>query len=558
MALEHSTVPVGSGFDPARPDHVAKVLAAVTTAHGPGWELSHYDPATRTAHVQRRSAITTTTTAPVDGRSKLVTLGPGFGPNDAEKAAALLAAMPDHAGMVMTRYDPWRDEVELTRLTPDEARAREAVAVALAVKPWDVQVHHDPTGGFIFQVPASYTPSKHDAKLLEVATTVVGRPGWYLDADVPGLRVRMVPANPPTFPAVIPYPAQIANNLAQQGKLLVGQTLPATGDQPGGWLAVNLDDTPHIAVNGTTGSGKSVCINALIRSAMIAGMELAVIDLPHKAVDFTWVKPYVRPHGWGCESLEDAVVVFKLLYQEGERRARLLKQYDVEKLTKLPDKVRAELPRILIVVDELSGLLQLTDKLLGLPKEHPDRIAATQENALHSLVLGELLKIAAQMRFVGLHLVLSTQVANTTTGIPPKLRTLLGGKLLLGVNQNDNNRNQTFNDPASVPTIPEQLKIDAAAGRGSGTAELEGQPPVVFKSAYADTADHKTAIARLRRVTGEMAEPSDEQRREFLSFLYEDEDGQPRPTLPDTPLDSNGRRLRGAAAAAKALKDAAA
>lgn len=562
-------IKVGQKFNPGRSDHVAKVLDSIDAdRYGDGWQISHYDQQAGILYLERRDAVTSVASA--SQGTCTVNLGRDFGPRDGQKAAARLEGSPEYAGMTMVSYDPYAGHAQLAKLTDAQKRCRGAVANVLGVEPWDVQVSSRRGGGYTVTLPSRYTPSKHDKGLTEVATGVVGKPGWYLDIDVARLTMQIVPSEPPTFPAKIGFPEDVAKQFAAEGKILFGKTLAATGDQDGEWIALDVSRAPHTSVNGTTGAGKSGAINSIIHSALLAGFELAVIDVPHKARDFAWVKPYVRQHGWGCNSLEDSVVAMKLLYEEGMRRASLLEQYDVEKMSRLPKDVLAENPPVLIVVDELSGLLQLAPKLEGLPKDHPDRVEAMQENALHSMLLGVILKIAAELRFTQMYLLLGTQVANDTTGVPPKLRTLLSGKLLLGVNQNDANRRQTFNDATAVPQIPEHLKV-GKAGIGSGTCELEGQRPAVFKGVYEDPEDHLAAIQRfLLPKPGVQHEPTDAHRRRFCSFLYEDEDGEPIAQLSDAkrfsggPLandpdaagmfDHDGKRLTGAAAAAAASR----
>ena len=138
------------------------------------------------------------------------------------------------------------------------------------------------------------------------------------------------------------------------------------------------------------------------------------------------------------------------------------------------------------------------------------------------------------------------------------------------MNANKSNRQQTFNDPDGVPEIPDHIRVDKAAGRGVGAAEMEGQRPAVFKGVFADIAEHRAFIESLGRRRARCPEPSDELRRQHCSFLYEDVDGEPLPQLADTaprfsggPLpndpdagavDAMGNPLRGAAAAAHASK----
>ena len=88
-----------------------------------------------------------------------------------DPVAAELAAEQAHVDLVYARLD------EAT------SRCRSAVAVALGVKPWAVRARPRTGGGFDLELPESYSPSRHDKKLAEVATSVVGRDGWYVDVD---------------------------------------------------------------------------------------------------------------------------------------------------------------------------------------------------------------------------------------------------------------------------------------------------------------------------------------------------------------------------------------
>src|SRR5690625_7589503 len=106
----------------------------------------------------------------------------------------------------MTRFEPHLNHAVLEQLDEEVVRARGAVANALSVKPWLVQAASRPGGGFVIELPKTYMPSKHDEKLTEVAETVVGAPGWYLDIDPKALRAQVIPAEPPSFEAMIRYP----------------------------------------------------------------------------------------------------------------------------------------------------------------------------------------------------------------------------------------------------------------------------------------------------------------------------------------------------------------
>src|SRR5690606_18852657 len=115
----------------------------------------------------------------------------------------------------------------------------------------------------------------------------------------------------------------------------------------------------HVQLGGTSGSGKSVTLNGLIASAVAGGAELAIADVPSKAVDFDSWRPFVRPGGWGCASFEENAVMLQTLYDEGQERAKVLPRYGAKNLTQLPADVQKTMKPVLVVVDEMTGLFAM-------------------------------------------------------------------------------------------------------------------------------------------------------------------------------------------------------
>lgn len=215
----------------------------------------------------------------------------------------------------------------------------------------------------------------------------------------------------------------------------------------------------------------------------------------HNSVDFFWVKDYVRDGGWGCASLEHQVTALALVYEEGQRRAKVLAERGATKWTELPK--HEQFKPIFVLLDEVTGLIQMDDKPQGVPKDHPMMQEVLQSNLLRATMLSHMKKIAAEMRFVGIRMVLSSQVSSVNTGIPTALRMNLANKMLMGANPTDNNRKLALSDPTSVPKVPENVRQDGKAAKGVGVAELEGQPPSVFKSFYAPTEELRKALDQL-------------------------------------------------------------
>lgn len=499
MAIERLQVPVGTSFDQTNQQHIDTVLRGVAeSGKGTGWEIQSYDPVTGMVTVSRRGLMTRVTRHAANRQeSYRVDLMRGTRPSDGDKVAAELESDPQHEGFFMTDFDPYVSEATLSRLSKQELRCRAAVANALGVKPWDVKVRSRPAGGFTLNLPNTYTPSKHDEKLAEVASEIIGKPGWYVETAPSELTATIIPSSPPTFEPVLPYPmdALPKPGSAVMPPLPIGETLAERGDRPNGTLTLDFADAPHSQIAGLTGGGKSVTLNVIIAGALAAGAELVIIDVPQKSVDFDMWRPFVRRGGWGCESYEENATVLEQLYQEGERRAATFKRYGVKKLADLPADVRSTMPEVLIVVDEVTGLFSMDNVPKRLDADDPLRVEAESRNYARELIKTFIEKIAAEQRFVGYHLVLSTQVASTNTGVGTALRTNLPHKFILGATATDGNRKLVFPDVTRVPQVPEHVRAQADVARGVGVADLPGQPPAVFKSYFASEQTLQEGLA---------------------------------------------------------------
>ena len=514
MATEKITVNLPDGFDPQR--HLRALEKRISEQFGDGFEISSINVKTRVATASRQASITEVSGG--EENSFEVRLPRGTKPADGEKVATRLIA--DYPECEMTRFEPFLGKATLTKSSPETSRARGALAVALGVKPWDVQVSPRRDGGYDLELPRSYVPSKHDDKLTEVATAVIGHEGWYVGVNAAKLTASVIPSDPPTFPTAIPYPFGTLKK-APRDQLMLGLTLGGAGKSVGAPLMLDFETAPHTQISGTSGSGKSVLLNTMLTGVLAGGSEICIIDLPHKAVDFVWIKDYVRDAGWGCASLPAAVTSLTLVYKEGERRAKVLAQKGVTKWTEL--KPEDQFKPIFVLLDEVTGLIQLEDIPKGVPKDHPMVQEANQVNLLKATLLSFMKKISAEMRFVGIRMVLSSQVSSVNTGIPTSLRMNLANKTLLGSNPNSGNKRLALSDPASVPNIPENVKQDGQAARGVGVSEFEGQEPSVFKSFYAPTSDLRSALDGLGLRKTNQPEPTPAEIAKNTPSLDEDE-----------------------------------
>ena len=172
-------------------------------------------------------------------------------------------------------------------------------------------------------------------------------------------------------------------------------------DVSGKAFAVDLARMPHLLVAGATGSGKSVCVNALITSILMHArpdeVRLLLVDLKRVELAPYDGLPHLLQHV--IVETHEAKAALNWAVHEMEERYKLLASRTVRNIAGYNDKVGpdARLPFVVLVIDELADLIMRE----GRKVEDP------------------IVKIAQKARAVGIHLVLATQrpSVNVVTGL---------------------------------------------------------------------------------------------------------------------------------------------
>lgn len=189
-------------------------------------------------------------------------------------------------------------------------------------------------------------------------------------------------------------------------------------DASGQPLIADMTSMPHCLIAGTTGSGKSVCINSIIMSIMYTQrpdmvklilvdpkvVEMAPFkDIPHLMCPvITESAKATSVLEWACEKMEER---YALLAEAGVRniagynaltREELIERFNAttpEEEAKIPKKM----PYMVIIIDELADLMMTSGKE----------------------VEGHIVRIAQKARAIGIHLILATQrpQATVVTGL---------------------------------------------------------------------------------------------------------------------------------------------
>jgi S-DNA-T family DNA segregation ATPase FtsK/SpoIIIE len=206
-------------------------------------------------------------------------------------------------------------------------------------------------------------------------------------------------------------------------------------DASGEPLITDLAKMPHCLIAGTTGSGKSVCINSIIMSIMYVQrpdlVKLILVD--PKVVEMAPFKdiphlmcPVINDASratsvleWACEKMDER---YDLLAEAGVRNLKDYNSLTQEELVEKfqpgsPEeeaKIPKKLPFIVIIVDELADLMMTSGKE----------------------VEAYIVRLAQKARAVGIHLILATQrpQATVVTGLikanmPSKIAFRVGSRM---------------------------------------------------------------------------------------------------------------------------------
>lgn len=563
--------PLPTSFNPEIAEHVFKVLSGVIDAYGPGFEMVSFDRGSRVATFCRSSQVAVVSGE--EGNIKQINIPGDVRESDGERYAATLS--DTYPGFELTSFQPHLGRAIIQRMEDRPRRVREAVAEALSVKPWRVQITSRPDGGFSLGLPSRFSMSRDQVKLEEIATTVAGRPGWWVHTDPVNLTADMLPGEPPTFPAAAPTPLRASTpvfDLKAKGslKIPVGIAMSAPGEKTWDTFYLDMKAGAHCQVGGISGGGKSVTINAIIHAWLARGAELVVIDTPAKAVDFKWCKPFVRPGGWGCEGDAESATAIELVRREGVERAKVLGKLGVENWMQAWDK-GAHFTPLVVVIDELTALFTME----AVPKAGRDappkmlqmKEEAEQTNFYKTILSRGIKRSLAELRSVGVFIIVSTQVASATTGIDPAMRTNLHHKVLMGSRPTEQQKKLIFADISRLPEIPDSILSDPDAVRGVGVADPEGGVPTIIKSYFRTTEEYAAHLASIGRtptvgsleptraqiadVTGMDEMLSDVDLERQATAARRESMGDPVAPIPGMEaLDHDGQPLTGAAKAA--------
>ncbi len=237
-------------------------------------------------------------------------------------------------------------------------------------------------------------------------------------------------------------------------------------DIEGKVIVTDISKSPHLLIAGRTGSGKSVCINTLITSLVIANppekvrlilidpkrVELSLYnDLPHLLTDEIIIYP------------EDASAALKWLVCEMENRYSILKEGGFRSIEDYNLQKEEKLPYLVLIIDEFYALMQIAQKII-------------EDSLIH---------LSAMARAVGIHLIFATQrpSAEVVTGV---IKSNLPSRIAF----------QTFSKTDSR-IILDTSGAESLLGNGDMLFSFAGLPPVRIQGAFISTNEVRSLVGKI-------------------------------------------------------------
>jgi DNA segregation ATPase FtsK/SpoIIIE-like protein len=376
------------------------------------------------------------------------------------------------------------DSENATTITAQEidenARLLEESLAQFGVSARVARVHPGPViTRYDLEPAAGVKVSRIEALADDLALALRAR-GLRILAPIPGeAAVGIEIANPK--PATVTFREIVESDAFQQStsKLTLALGRTASGEV----FIADLANMPHLLIAGTTGSGKSVCVNTLVASILLRATpsEVQFVLIDPKKLELAPYNELRNHHVTHRPDLseyvltrpDEAVKALRSVLVEMERRYDLLAEKGARHIDEYNEEVLRDggkedqrLPYLVIVIDELADLMIMA------AKEVEEPIA----------------RLAQLARAVGIHLVLATQrpSVDVITGV---IKANFPARIAFRVAMKVDSR-----------TILDTNGAETLLGRGDMLFQHSGEPnPVRLQGALVTRGEIDRLIAHIRK-----------------------------------------------------------
>lgn len=299
-------------------------------------------------------------------------------------------------------FDPIKQKkINSTEFTKSNKEILERVLRDFGVNAKVVEIHIGPAvTEYELTVPAGTKVSRIVNINKEIALALAAK-DVIIQAPIPGKSTIGVEIPNPTISSVtLREVLESPQNLKSDAKICAALGKDIMGTPK----VMDLTKMPHLLVAGSTGSGKSVCINGIIASILMRYKpnEVKLVLVDPKKVELTNYNGI--PHLL-CPVVSDpkkASLTLQQVVSEMDKRFTLFSECEVKNISgyneliekenkKHPDSPQAKMPYIVVIIDELADLMLVASK------EVEDSIT----------------RITQLARAAGIHLIVATQRPST-------------------------------------------------------------------------------------------------------------------------------------------------
>jgi DNA segregation ATPase FtsK/SpoIIIE, S-DNA-T family len=158
-------------------------------------------------------------------------------------------------------------------------------------------------------------------------------------------------------------------------------------------IIANLENMPHMLIAGTTGSGKSVCVNSILTSMLLYNTpdDLRLVLVDPKRVELTGYNGIPHLLGPVVVEMDRVIGALQWMTREMDKRYHNFAQVGSRNIIDYNAKMKLQgqkkLPYLVIIIDELADLMMIA----------PDETEKT------------ITRLAQLARATGIHMILATQ-----------------------------------------------------------------------------------------------------------------------------------------------------
>ena len=248
-------------------------------------------------------------------------------------------------------------------------------------------------------------------------------------------------------------------------------TMALGKDIVGAPFVTDLKKLPHLLIAGTTGSGKSVGINAMLLSLLYRNspQTLRLMMIDPKMLEFSIYNDIPHLLTPVITEAKKAITALSNMVAEMERRYKIMSQTRTKNIESYNEKMKSEggeqFPYIVVIIDELADLMMTSGKDV-------------------ELYIGRLAQMA---RASGIHLIVATQrpSVDVVTGL---IKANLPSRISYRVGQRIDSK-----------VILDQMGAESLLGRGDMLFTPPGSPGVIrLHAPFASEKEIETIVSFLK------------------------------------------------------------